>query len=164
MNCNHHGYVYVPTLNTHGSGRNKPLRRCTAIFFREDVKYSCAALCPSLRKSLGLGISRREREDKNFCFGQHAAIIFSRARIFRAITARDGEARRRRERTFPSVVLNILRKTFSYKCPVGSSAFTGRIPSPPQRFRTLCVKDVDNVTRVGQALSDKKTWMWTLPD
>ena len=78
------------------------------------------------------------REKKNFCLGQHAAIIFPRARIFRAITARDGEASQQRESPPPpsrlSLVLNILRKTFSYKCPVGSPAFTGRIPST-QGFR-----------------------------
>ena len=92
----------VPTSNTHGSGRK--ISHCDdvrAILFRADVK--CSGAEPSLRKSLGLGISRREREDKNFCFGQHAAIIFSRARIFRAITARDGEASSQRRKRGPSL-------------------------------------------------------------
>ena len=105
-------------------GQNPKERRC------QNISVPAAASLEVIGFIHASNTSGREK--KNFCFGQHAAIIFPRARIFRAITARDGEASQQRESTPPSrlsLVLNILRKTFSYKCPVGSPAFTGRIPS-----------------------------------
>ena len=140
------------------AGRRKErshLRRCSTDILRADVKCSATA---AVVKVVGFRLAHsnykpdREREGgQNFCFGQHAAIIFPRARIFRAITARDGGGASQRAssaRAGASVplVLNILRKTFSYKCPVGSSAFTGRIPSP-QRFRN-CICQGDGFSEV----------------
>ena len=86
-----------------------------------------------------------EREEKNFCFGQHAAIIFPRARIFRAITARDGGASpsvRRSERLPRSFVARseYFKEDIFLQMSRGIFRFHG--PYPLSGSATLSVKDM----------------------